>query len=143
VTSLQEVLGLPVSARRKRRHQRRPRQHRGETKGTWAPPGELQEADETSRLAYGRKQAAQALGVSISTIDRRVVQSISTVQTPRGKADPRPRTRAISLTSTSNHLDQLACVVPPDDLRPCRSLSSTVSGSNTRVAEAPRIRDGW
>ena len=74
-----------MTARRKRRRQRRPRQHRAEQKPTWAPPGQLQEADETSRLAYSRKQAAEALGVSISTIDRRVVPSISTVKTPWGQ----------------------------------------------------------
>jgi Recombinase len=49
------------------------------------PPGELQELDETSRLAYTRKQAAEALGVSISTIDRRVVPALSTVKTPWGQ----------------------------------------------------------
>jgi Recombinase len=74
-----------MSARRKRRHQRRSRQHRAAQKGACAPPGELREADETSRLAYTRKQAAEALGVSISTIDRRVVPSISTVKTPWGQ----------------------------------------------------------
>ena len=51
----------------------------------WAPPGELQEVEEPDRLAYSRKQAAEALGVSISTIDRRVVPSLSTVKTPWGQ----------------------------------------------------------
>ena len=41
--------------------------------------------DEAERLAYSRKQAAEALGVSISTIDRRVVSSVSTVKTPWGQ----------------------------------------------------------
>jgi Recombinase len=45
----------------------------------------LQEAREVERLAYTRRQAAEALGVSISTIDRRVVPSISTVKTPWGQ----------------------------------------------------------
>jgi hypothetical protein len=36
-------------------------------------------------LAYTRRQAAQALGVSISTIDRRVVRSIDTVKLPWGQ----------------------------------------------------------
>jgi hypothetical protein len=74
-----------MSARRKRRHQRKPRPRRAEPKSTSAPLGELHEADEASRLAYTRKQAAEALGVSISTIDRRVVPSISTVKTPWGQ----------------------------------------------------------
>lgn len=45
----------------------------------------LQEAREVERLAYSRRQAAKALRVSISTIDRRVVPSISTVKTPWGQ----------------------------------------------------------
>jgi len=45
----------------------------------------LQEAGEIERLAYTRRQAAEALGVSISTIDRRVVPSITTVKLPWGQ----------------------------------------------------------
>ena len=37
------------------------------------------------RLAYSRRQAAEALGVSVSTIDRRVVPTINTVKTPWGQ----------------------------------------------------------
>jgi hypothetical protein len=49
-----------------------------------APRG-IQQAGEIRRLAYTRRQAAQALGVSISTIDRRVVPSIETVKLPWGQ----------------------------------------------------------
>lgn len=45
----------------------------------------MQEVDEASQLAYSRKQAAEALGVSISTIDRRVVPSVYTIKTPWGQ----------------------------------------------------------
>jgi hypothetical protein len=45
----------------------------------------VQEVGEVRRLAYTRRQAAQALGVSISTIDRRVVRSIDTVKLPWGQ----------------------------------------------------------
>jgi hypothetical protein len=45
----------------------------------------LQEAREVDRLAYSRRQAAEALGVSISTIDRRVVPAIDTVKLPWGQ----------------------------------------------------------
>jgi hypothetical protein len=38
-----------------------------------------------ARLAYTRRQAAEALGISISTIDRRVVPAIDTVKTPWGQ----------------------------------------------------------
>jgi hypothetical protein len=41
--------------------------------------------DEADRLAYTRKQAAEALGVSISTIDRRLVPAVNTVKTPWGQ----------------------------------------------------------
>lgn len=44
------------------------------------PSRGLREAAEVERLAYTRRQAAEALGVSISTIDRRVVPSIDTVK---------------------------------------------------------------
>lgn len=74
-----------MSARRKRRRERLRRQHRGNAQRTWAPPGQLQEVDEVDRLAYSRKQAAEALGVSVSTIDRRLVPSVSTVKTPWGQ----------------------------------------------------------
>jgi Recombinase len=75
-----------MSAKRKKRRERKLlRQHRVEPKRFWAPPGELQEVEQPERLAYSRKQAAQALGVSISTIDRRVVPSLNTVKTPWGQ----------------------------------------------------------
>jgi Recombinase len=45
----------------------------------------LQEVEEPERLAYSRKQAAEALGVSVSTIDRRVVPLLTTVKTPWGQ----------------------------------------------------------
>jgi hypothetical protein len=46
---------------------------------------ELREAAEVERLVYTRRQAAEALGVSVSTIDRRVVPLIDTVKTPWGQ----------------------------------------------------------
>jgi hypothetical protein len=39
----------------------------------------LREVDEAERLAYSRRQAAEALGVSVSTIDQRVAPLIDTV----------------------------------------------------------------
>jgi Recombinase len=74
-----------MSAKRRKRRERKLRQHRAEPKRIWAPPGELQEVEEPNRLAYSRKQAAEALGVSISTIDRRVVPSLNTVKTRWGQ----------------------------------------------------------
>lgn len=46
---------------------------------------QLREAGKVERLAYSRKQTAEALGVSIATIDRRVVPAIRTVKTPWGQ----------------------------------------------------------
>jgi hypothetical protein len=75
-----------MSAKRKRRRQRKLLRHnRAEPKRIWVPPGELQEVEEPNRLAYSRKQAAEALGVSISTIDRHVVAALHTVKTPWGQ----------------------------------------------------------
>jgi hypothetical protein len=74
-----------MSARRKRRTERKRRRRNAEPKRTWAPPGELQEVDEVERLAYSRKQAAEAIGVSISTVDRRLVPCVNTVKTPWGQ----------------------------------------------------------
>jgi hypothetical protein len=74
-----------LTAKRKKRRERKLRQHRADPKRFWAPPGALQEVEEPDRLAYSRKQAAGALGVSISTIDRRVVPSLNTVKTPWGQ----------------------------------------------------------
>jgi hypothetical protein len=40
--------------------------------------------DRVERLVYSREQAAQALGVSLATLDRRVVPAIATVKTEWG-----------------------------------------------------------
>jgi Recombinase len=74
-----------MSAKRKRRSEQKLRRHRDEPKRIWAPPGELHEVEEPDRLAYSRRQAAEALGVSISTIDRRLVPAVGTVKTPWGQ----------------------------------------------------------
>jgi hypothetical protein len=74
-----------MSARRKRRRERQRRHDERKPQVSWAPPGELREVHEVDRLAYSRKQAAEALGVSISTIDRRLVHAVSTVKTPWGQ----------------------------------------------------------
>lgn len=72
-----------MSARRKRRRERR--RPYDEPQVSWALPSELHKVRDVERLAYSRKQAAEALGVSISTIDRRLVPAVSTVKTPWGQ----------------------------------------------------------
>lgn len=52
---------------------------------TSSPSLGLRQAEEVERLAYTRRQAAEALGVSVSTIDRYVVPAIETVKTPWGQ----------------------------------------------------------
>ena len=75
-----------MSAKRKKRREVKLLRHRPEEpRLVWASPGEPQEVVEAERLAYSRKQAAEALGVSISTIDRRLVPAVHTVKTPWGQ----------------------------------------------------------
>jgi len=45
----------------------------------------FREAEEVERLAYTRRQAAEALGVSISTVDRRLIPALDTIKTPWGQ----------------------------------------------------------
>jgi hypothetical protein len=75
-----------MSSRRKRRLERRHR-HQAHVGSRRPPPqaDELRETETVERLAYSRRQAAEALGVSISTIDRRVVPAVGTVKTPWGQ----------------------------------------------------------
>jgi hypothetical protein len=74
-----------MSARRKRRGERQRRHHAGKQQVSSDPRDGLREVHEVERLAYSRKQAAEALGVSISTIDRHLVPTVSTVKTPWGQ----------------------------------------------------------
>lgn len=77
-----------MSRRRRRRDRQHLHNHQHRPKTYWAPPGELREVVEDQaieRLAYTRKQAAEALGVSISTIDRHLVKVVDTVKTPWGQ----------------------------------------------------------
>lgn len=68
------------------RRQRR----KGEKEHRHAPPPrklpapDVQLAERVERLAYTREQAAKAIGVSLATLDRRVIPAIATVQTEWG-----------------------------------------------------------
>lgn len=75
-----------MSGRRKRRERQRQRHHNeGKPQVGRAPTVGLHEVRDAERLAYSRKQAAEVLGVSISTIDRRLVPAVRTVKTPWGQ----------------------------------------------------------
>jgi hypothetical protein len=72
-----------VATRRQRRRRDHARRHAA------APGASLVGADgridePTERLVYSREQAAHALGVSLATLDRRVVPAITTVKTEWG-----------------------------------------------------------
>ena len=45
---------------------------------------DVQLAERVERLAYTRQQAAKAIGVSLATLDRRVIPAITTVRTEWG-----------------------------------------------------------
>src|SRR5581483_3183882 len=64
---------------------RRRQQGRAEKERRHAqPPAIVREATRVERLAYTRTQAAEALGVSRSTFNRRVLPYIATIETPWG-----------------------------------------------------------
>lgn len=112
-----------MSAKRKRRRERRRRQPTTTPERYWAAPGELQEVVESERLAYTRKQAAEALGVSISTIDRRVVPAVRTVKTPWGQ-------RLIPVAELRRFIDE--------HLEPARGGSASGNRGGGRPVLLPR-----
>jgi hypothetical protein len=58
--------------------------HRHATTPTTRHVVELELAEHVERLAYTREQAAKAIGVSVATLDRRIVPVIATVETEWG-----------------------------------------------------------
>jgi hypothetical protein len=73
----QFVYGVRVSRRRHRRRADKERRHP-------QPSAIVREATRVERLVYTRTQAAEALGVSRSTFNRRVLPYIETVEMPWG-----------------------------------------------------------
>lgn len=71
------MYAVPMSRRRRRR--------RAEKERRQAQPSEIvREATRVERLAYTRTQAAEALGISRSTFNRRFLPYIETVEMPWG-----------------------------------------------------------
>jgi hypothetical protein len=66
-----------MSRRRQRRRPTKERRHK-------EPQAIIREATRVERLAYTRTQAAEALGISRSTFNRRVLPYIETVEMPWG-----------------------------------------------------------
>jgi hypothetical protein len=72
-----------MAKRRQRRRSEKQQRHAARKRGALAPR-DVQIVDRVVRLAYTRKQAAEALSVSLATLDRRVVPAITTVKTEWG-----------------------------------------------------------
>jgi hypothetical protein len=74
-----------MSTRRKRKRKRERRRQTAAPPTASARTDALYTVATVERLAYSRSQAAEALGLSISTIDRHVVPALDTVKTPWGQ----------------------------------------------------------
>jgi hypothetical protein len=89
----------------RRESYRKRKTHRHSAAKSAAPPAAIvREAARVERLAYTRTQAAEALGVSRSTFDRRVLPLIETIEMPWG-------TRLIPVDELERVVDE--CRQPP------------------------------
>src|SRR5215208_6069052 len=71
-----------MARRRQRRRREKEQRHAPRPVGLPAAEGQLDGPAE--RLVYSREQAAQARGISLATLDRRVIPAIATVKTEWG-----------------------------------------------------------
>lgn len=80
------VWSLAVTGKRRSERTKKRRRHAGSLPSHQAPgKGRgFDLAEGAERLVYTRKQAAKALGVSLATLDRRIVPALNTVKTPWG-----------------------------------------------------------
>jgi hypothetical protein len=92
--------------------------------------GELELAEHVERLAYTREQAAKAIGVSVATLDRRVVPVIATVETEWGA-------RLIPVAGLERYLAERT--QPPRRKRTPPKRSGRRAGVSPEIVE--RIRD--
>jgi hypothetical protein len=70
---------------RRRQRRKREKELRHATRSATPPAAADDEVgSQVERLVYSREQAAEALGVSLATLDRRVVPAIATVKTEWG-----------------------------------------------------------
>src|SRR4051812_3862893 len=72
---------------------------------------DVRPAASVKRLAYTRRQAAEALGISLATLDRRIVPAIETVKTEWG-------TRLIPVDELQRYLDERRQHARPEGPRP-------------------------
>jgi hypothetical protein len=78
-----DVAPPPAPRRRQRRREKLQRHAIASPKGTGEPPPIIREAVRVERLAYTRSQAAEALGISRSTLNR-LLPFLETVDLPWG-----------------------------------------------------------
>src|SRR4051812_783553 len=82
---------------------------------------DLHAAEHVERLAYTRRQAAEALGISVATLDRRVVPVIETVKTEWGS-------RLIPVDELRRYLDERR-----QQARPGRGPRSRLAASRASI----------
>ena len=85
-----------MATRRQRERAEKERRHASPPRAVFSAR-DLQRTDRVERLAYTRGQAAEVLGVSLATIDRRVIPVVETVRTEWG-------TRLIPLDELERYL---------------------------------------
>ena len=79
------MYAVQVSRRRLRRRSEKAQRHAAPLYRSPTPPREVvREATRVERLAYTRTQAAEALGVSRSSFNRRILPLVETVEMPWG-----------------------------------------------------------
>jgi transposase-like protein len=79
-----------MSRRRLRRRSEKAQRHASaQSRAAANPPPIVREAARVQRLAYTRTQAAEALGISRSTFNRRVLPLIETIETDWGSPSSR------------------------------------------------------
>ena len=113
-----------VARRRVRRRTEKARRHSPSARIVGAQPPVAREATRVERLAYTRTQAAEALGVSRSTFDRRILPLVETVEMPWG-------TKLIPV-------DELQRLIA-ERRRPARAQKQPRARPGRRAAIAPSI----
>ena len=77
-----------MAEKRRRRRTEKRRRHNGSSTasrpGSAEPAEQFRLVEDVRRLVYMRQQAAEALGISLATLDRRIVPALNTVKTPWG-----------------------------------------------------------
>lgn len=75
-----------MAEKRRRRRAEKRRRHDGSTSRPRSarPAEQFHLAEDVQPLAYTRQQAAETLGISVATLDRRIVPALNTVKTAWG-----------------------------------------------------------